>query len=783
VAYGSLLRFGMHATLLTLPALLSAVVSAAAAPPLLDEFQCYEVKPAAFDAVPITIQDRFGTLAYPVRFPHRLCAPAGTGDPGLNRHLTGYTLEVDAARISGQRVATRFGDVIVDLVRPDTLLVPTAIDRACPPLAQPSGSAMQCYRVDPSPESPRFEPVIGVEVVDSLETVVVDLLEPSRLCTPANVNGEDPSAPARTDDLLCYTTRSAFPFGDERVYLQNRFGPDEARLIHRRELCVPTLRAPPTTTTSSSTSSTSTTRTVPTSTSTTTSSTTLTTLATTTTTLATTTTTLATTTTTTTTLGSTTTTTAPAPCGDGKVDAGEECDDGNLTAGDCCSPTCRVDPDGTPCGDEDACNGDERCRAGHCETTPACRSSEVLAAITNFRGDTVSLVDPAAGRVQAIIANAGGPWGVAFHPRGTEVWITNREGKSITVIDVATRSLAASVPVGRTPLGIAFDPTGARAYVASYGGDRIDVIDTASRRQIARFAVDRGPSGIAFDPSSDTLWVTSYGADTVLAVDAATGDVRARLKVGRKPTQLAVDAVRGRLYVSSFGAGSVTAIDLARRAVLATIRAGRKPFGVAVDPGRARAYVTNAGQDMLTIIDTDTNTVVERRRVAAGPLGVGVDPAGRILVTSGTGGVLSFLDPAGPGTRALVVGALPVAFGSFVGTVAVHCPEAPSCDGPGPIVAGPGALAALLEAVAETLQLSAASTIPDVALAQAMTDAVARSREQAARGDEPALRRELRGILRLLRRGMARGGIERTVGAQLLDLVRRSRALAVRTSP
>jgi YVTN family beta-propeller protein len=349
------------------------------------------------------------------------------------------------------------------------------------------------------------------------------------------------------------------------------------------------------------------------------------------------------------------------------------------------------------------------------------------------------------------------------------------------VIDVDTRTVSGSIAASRTPLGITFDRTGARAFVASYGGDRIDVIDTASRQQVARFPVDRGPSGLAFDPASDTLWVTSYGADTLLALDAATGDVRARLHLGRKPTQLALDPPRGRLFVSSFGAGSVTAVDLARLAVVATIRVGRKPFGVAVDPARARAYVTNAGQDTVVVIDTVTNAVVERRQVAAGPLGVGVDPAGRVLVTSGTAGVLSFLDPTGSTSSTLVVGDLPVAFGNFVGTVATRCPAAAdACVDPGAVVPGPAPLVALLDAMAETIRLATPAAIPDVALGQAVTDALARSRDQAIGGEGAALRRELRGILRILRRGVGHDGIERATGSQLLDLARRARALALR---
>ena len=746
---------------LTFLILLSAALPAGAEVSPSGDFQCYELKPQAFDPVAVTVEDRFGTLVYPARFPHRLCAPAGDDDPGLDHHLMGYTLDVTGRTIPGQRLITRFGSITVDLIRPDLLLVPTAIDHDGPPSASPVGTSMQCYHVEPSAGSPKFETIDDVEVTDGLETVRVDLVAPELLCVAASVNGEQPPAGDSTGDLVCYTTRSDSAFGDVRVFTRNRFGTDDVRLIHRRDLCVPILQGTsPTTTTSSTSTTTSSSPTLPT-TSTTTSTT-------------------ASTSVTTTTVSTTSSTTVAGHCGDGKVDPGEECDDGNRTAGDCCSPSCTVEPDGTRCGDDDPCNGDERCRAGRCETTPACRSDVVLAAITNFRSSTVSLVDPVGGQVQANVAAGAGAWGVAFHPAGTEIWITNRGAKTVSIIDVATRSVVATIPVGRTPLGVALDSSGTRAYVATYGGNRVDVIDAAGRKPIATFPVDRGPSGIAFDSSRDTLWVTSYGSDTVLALDPVSGAVRSRLPVGRKPTQLAIDPARGRLYVSNFGAGLLTVIDLDRRTVLATVRVGRKPFGVAVDPARGRAYVTNAGQDLVTVVDTATNTVAARRHVAAGPLGVAVDPSGRILVTSGTGGVLSFLDPSGTASGATVVGALPVAFGSFVGTVGVRCPDAPPCAANGGSVAGPGPLTALLDAAADVIGQVAPGSIPDAALAQAVTDAIARSDGYVARGDAPGLQRELRSILRTLRRGMAAGGLERTTGSQVLDLVKRALALARR---
>ncbi|MHC5005561.1 MAG: S8 family serine peptidase, partial [Planctomycetota bacterium] len=58
---------------------------------------------------------------------------------------------------------------------------------------------------------------------------------------------------------------------------------------------------------------------------------------------------------------------APAVCGNGSVEAGEDCDDGGTASGDCCSATCSFESAGSACDDGDLCNGAETCDgAGSC---------------------------------------------------------------------------------------------------------------------------------------------------------------------------------------------------------------------------------------------------------------------------------------------------------------------------------------------------------------------------------------------------------------------------------
>src|SRR5262249_44735201 len=107
-------------------------------------------------------------------------------------------------------------------------------------------------------------------------TVTLELLKPARLCAPANKRGEDMTAPEHPGHLLCYKTKN-LAFGTVQTFTNSQFGPAQPLLIHRRELCVPSLKNPSATTTTTSTTPTTTSSTTTTTTTTTSTSTTTTT--------------------------------------------------------------------------------------------------------------------------------------------------------------------------------------------------------------------------------------------------------------------------------------------------------------------------------------------------------------------------------------------------------------------------------------------------------------------------------------------------------------------------
>jgi hypothetical protein len=235
----------------------------------LDHFQCYEIKPKAFASIPgVSVEDQFGQHTETVRFPHRLCAPADKRDefpdaPTHPEHLIGHLVTGPPVKVPNQTLVNQFGTIKLDVIKPDILMVPTLKTLAPPgpsPLTQPTIDHFQCYKVKPSKGAPKFQKILGVKVDDQFGTAQLDLLKPARLCAPANKRNEDPTAPEHPGHLLCYKTKNS-AFGTVQTFTNSQFGPAQPLLIHRRELCVPTLKNPGATTTTSTTSTTSSTTT------------------------------------------------------------------------------------------------------------------------------------------------------------------------------------------------------------------------------------------------------------------------------------------------------------------------------------------------------------------------------------------------------------------------------------------------------------------------------------------------------------------------------------------
>lgn len=207
-------------------------------------FQCYEAHRQTPASVPeVDLNDSFGSSTVHVGKLKRLCNPADKNgeDPTAPTdpcHLTGYEIDQTTpfARVPNQIVRNQFGVTVVEVRRPELLLLPTAKDLAGPPahLVNPPIDHFECHRVHRATTR-----VAGLSVADQFGSLVDHVLKPFRLCAAADKNGE--GVVDSHTHLLCYKVRTDPPRPTIHgpFFITNQFDDLELRVTRTREFCVP----------------------------------------------------------------------------------------------------------------------------------------------------------------------------------------------------------------------------------------------------------------------------------------------------------------------------------------------------------------------------------------------------------------------------------------------------------------------------------------------------------------------------------------------------------------
>jgi YVTN family beta-propeller protein len=232
-----------------------------------DHFLCYKAKTTErtpkFEPRDVTLADQFETGRFKVEKPASLCAPAEKNDEGIgdtDTHLESYKIkpaededdedhEEEPEPRTRVLVENQFGQLLVDILKPERLLVPSLKNRTEPvELPQPFDPPVdhfKCYKVELSEES-EFPEGIQVTLDDQFTASpkLFDVKKPTRLCAPVDKNDEGIKKPDR--HLMCYQVKPAR--GEPKhekirgIYVNNQFGPEQLDVEKEEELCVPSLK-------------------------------------------------------------------------------------------------------------------------------------------------------------------------------------------------------------------------------------------------------------------------------------------------------------------------------------------------------------------------------------------------------------------------------------------------------------------------------------------------------------------------------------------------------------
>lgn len=214
------------------------------------------------------------------------------------------------------------------------------------------------------------------------------------------------------------------------------------------------------------------------------------------------------------------------------------------------------------------------------------KSGRIVA--TTEGSSTLSLVDPASGKVDSVATGAQGSHMVVVTRDEKRAFVSNLGSRNITAIDLVKRAKIADLSAGAEPEGIALTPDGRELWVANRADDTVMIFDARSLKPQATIRVGDMPIRLMISPDGRTA-VTSGMLDGGLTlIDVNIRKVRRQVKVSgdREAAQVTIlFATDGkRLYAAETGRARIGEVDLATGKLLRTLPAGKGADGLAYSP-------------------------------------------------------------------------------------------------------------------------------------------------------------------------------------------------------
>ncbi len=188
------------------------------------------------------------------------------------------------------------------------------------------------------------------------------------------------------------------------------------------------------------------------------------------------------------------------------------------------------------------------------------------------------------------------PIALALSADGTRMLTANQTANSVSLVDPIAGKVLAELKTGDKPSGVALSKDGKRGVVAHWYGYDLAILEVGpdSLKIAGRVEVGPEPRGLAISADGATAYVAIGVENEVARVDLNARSVTGRLKVGREPRSVALTADGSRLVVTNARGHSVSVIGTKTWKVERTIDMdGDNLRQVAVSTDGRFAYVAN----------------------------------------------------------------------------------------------------------------------------------------------------------------------------------------------
>ena len=205
------------------------------------------------------------------------------------------------------------------------------------------------------------------------------------------------------------------------------------------------------------------------------------------------------------------------------------------------------------------------------------KTSPRLFVAANLRGtlDIVNLKDTRQSQTK-VVPVGHRPYAVVLSRDEKHAYVSNWGGETVTVVDTATAKVEETIPVGTHPSAMVLNPVNNELYVANSDSDTVSVVDTATQKvlRIIDMApydgarIGASPNALTVSPDGHTLYVANAGDNDIAVVALSVGGASMDTTKGLIPTAcypcgVALSPAADKLYVMNMKGKGVGPMDWA----------------------------------------------------------------------------------------------------------------------------------------------------------------------------------------------------------------------------
>jgi YVTN family beta-propeller protein len=264
-------------------------------------------------------------------------------------------------------------------------------------------------------------------------------------------------------------------------------------------------------------------------------------------------------------------------------------------------------------------------------------SAAPLVWTVNSNEESVSTINSATNKeVGSPIEVGNGPDSIAITPNGRRAVVTNFLGESVTVIETATRKPVGTISLGARPVQVAITPDGKTAYVTAEEGERVFVVNVETAKSATPIGAGAFTSAVAVNPAGTRAYV-GVAPEELQQVETGTGKVvGSPIEIGGLPVAIVFSPDGKTAYVVAKGLSGIAVVNTERGKVEREIPLTDEPASIAVSPDGRRLYATSETAGTVTVAETATNQTAGSPIVVGGTPGeIALTPDGRTAYVSG----------------------------------------------------------------------------------------------------------------------------------------------------